>query len=267
MPDEVVFQLDNVNYYYSDGEKALTDITMQVTRGEKIVLLGTNGSGKSTLLKVLDGLLFPQQGTIYAFGERMEENSFARERFNFAFRQKVGFVFQNSEAQLFNPTVREEISFGPVHMGLDKQEIERRVDDIADMLGLMHILSRPPFKLSGGEKKKVAIASVLAVNPEVILLDEPTDGLDPRTKTWLINLIKQLNSAGKTLITATHDLDIVEDIAQRVMVFSEDHRLIASASPDQILGDKELLLRVNLVDEKYHRHIHGGDHRHYHSHD
>ncbi|MCL4439276.1 MAG: energy-coupling factor ABC transporter ATP-binding protein [Firmicutes bacterium] len=266
MPGEILYQLKNVSYNYPGGEEALSGISMSVNQGEKVVLLGANGCGKSTLLKVLDGLLFPQQGTIYSFGEIINEENLGREEFSFAFRRRVGFVFQNSEAQLFNPSVWEEIAFGPLQMGLDGPEIRRRVEGVMAMLGLENLKDRPPFKLSGGEKKKVAIASVLSINPEVILFDEPTSGLDPRTQNWLINLIRQLSGAGKTLITSTHNLNIVEEIADRVLVFSEDHRLVASGSPAEILSDRELLLQVNLVDEQFHRHMHNGSHRHYHAH-
>lgn len=266
MAGEILFQLKDVCFHYPGGEEALSGINLAVYRGEKVVLLGANGCGKSTLLKVLDGLLFPDRGNIYAFGEILSEENLAREEFNFAFRRRVGFVFQNSEAQLFNSSVWEEIAYGPAQMGLRPEEVRRRVDEVISMLGLEHIRERPPFKLSGGEKKKVAIASVLSINPEVLLLDEPTNGLDPRTRRWLIDLIRLLNEAGKTVITATHDLEMVEEIADRVFVFSEEHRLVTAGAPEEILSDRELLLRVNLVDEQFHCHVHGGDHRHYHAH-
>ncbi|OAT85757.1 energy-coupling factor ABC transporter ATP-binding protein [Desulfotomaculum copahuensis] len=266
MAGEILFQLKNVSYQYPGGEEALTGIDLSIYRGEKVVLLGANGCGKSTLLKVLDGLQFPGRGSIYAFGEILNEANLAREEFSFAFRRRVSFVFQNSEAQLFNPSVWEEIAFGPVQMGLEPGEVRRRVEGVIAMLGLEHVQDRPPFKLSGGEKKKVAIASVLSINPEMLLLDEPTNGLDPRTRRWLINLLRQLNAAGKTLVTATHDLDMVDEIADRVLVFSEDHRLVATGTPEEVLSDRELLLRVNLVDEQFHRHVHEGGHRHYHAH-
>ena len=262
----MLFQIQNVSYHYPDGEEALSDINMAIYQGEKVVLLGANGSGKSTLLKVLNGLLFPQQGTITSFGEILNEKNLSREEFSFAFRRRVGFVFQNSEAQLFNPSVWEEIAFGPVQMGLDNTEVSRRVNEVIAMLGLEHLKDRPPFKLSGGEKKKVAIASILSINPAMILLDEPTNGLDPRTQAWLVNLFRQLCAAGKTLITSTHNLDIVAEIADRVFVFGEDHRLVGSGSPAEILDNRELLIKVNLVDEQFHRHGHDGDHRHYHAH-
>lgn len=266
MCGEVLFELNRVSFHYPGGEEALSDINLNIYQGEKVALLGANGCGKSTLLKILDGLLFPQQGSVYAFGETLDEKNLSKEELNYAIRRRVGFIFQNSEAQLFNSSVWEEIAFGPVQMGLDDAEVKRRIDGIIAMLGLEQLKDRPPFKLSGGEKKKVALASVLSINPEVILLDEPTNGLDPRTQSWLINLIKQLNSAGKTIVTSTHNLDIVEEIADRVIVFSEDHRLVAAGTPGEILNNRELLLRVNLVDGHFHHHAHDGSHRHYHAH-
>ena len=261
-----MFVLDGVSYSYPSGEEALAGIDMSIEQGEKVVLLGANGCGKSTLLKLLNGLLFPQQGTIHCCGVQLSEETLRRESFTHDFRRRVAFVFQNSEAQLFNSSVWEEIAFGPLQMGIGEDEVRRRVDDVIAMLGLGHVRERPPFKLSGGEKKKVAIASVLSINPQVILMDEPTNGLDPRTQSWLIGLIKQLGAAGKSLVISTHHLDIVEEIADRVIVFGEDHRLVASGSPAEILSDRELLLAVNLVDDTFHRHVHEGGHRHYHAH-
>lgn len=266
MSDKIVFKLENVSYHYPSGEQALSDINLLINQGEKVVLLGANGCGKSTLLKLLDGLYFPQKGCISFWGQPVNEQSLGNQAFSFAFRRQVGFIFQNSEAQLFNSNVWEEIAFGPLQMGLSNAEIQQRVDSVITMLGLEQIKNRPLFKLSGGEKKKVALASVLSLNPDVILLDEPTNGLDPRTQSWLINLIKQLSLAGKTLITSTHNLDIVEEIADRVVVFSEDHRVVASGDPSEILSNRELLLRENLVDELFHHHGKDSGHCHYHTH-
>ena len=139
-------------------------------------------------------------------------------------------------------------------MGLTLPEIEERIEDIASLLEIAKLLDRPPFQLSGGEKKKVAIASALVINPEVLLLDEPTTGLDPRSQYWLVALLRKLHAAGKTLVTATHDLTIVPDIADRALVFSESHRLVADGPVDGILQGTELLLSVNLVHEHWHRH-------------
>lgn len=261
-----IFTLKNVSYSYIDGEPVLKNIDLTVEPGEKLVLLGANGSGKSTLQKILDGLLFPQEGEVYFYDELLNEETLQDEQFAQEFRRRVGFIFQNSDAQLFSPSVWEEIAFGPLQMDLTRQEVEARVKGVLAMLGLEPLRNRPPHLLSGGEKKKVAIASVLSINPEVLILDEPTNGLDPRTQRWLVNLLVELNRAGKTIITATHNLDIVEEIADRVAVFSEDHRLVAAGPPAQVLADRELLLAVNLIDEGFHRHVHESGHRHYHSH-
>jgi cobalt/nickel transport system ATP-binding protein len=263
---DTVFLLEKVSYHYPGGEIGLQEIDLKIHAKEKVVLLGANGSGKSTLLKVLDGLFFPQKGRVQAFGRVLDEKSLNADGFNFAFRRNVGFLFQNSEAQLFSSNVWEEVAFGPLHMNLSEPQVRQRVSEILELFDLKAIQDRPPFKLSGGEKKKVALASVLAINPGVLMLDEPTTDLDPRTQRWLIDILIQLGRTGKTLITATHDLEIVEEIADRVLVFDEDHRLVADGSPQEILSDKGLLLRVNLIDPRYHQHIHEGDHRHRHSH-
>lgn len=262
-----LFELNKVSYRYPGGETGLHDIDVTLYGKERIALLGANGSGKSTMLKILDGLLFPQGGTIRAFGRLFREKDLLRDGFGYFFRREVGFVFQNSEVQLFSSSVWEEIAFGPLQLKMSDEEVHRRVGDVLHLFDLENLKSRPPFKLSGGEKKKVALACVLAVNPSVLLLDEPTAGLDPRTKRWLIDMLVQLGRAGKAVVTATHDLEIVEEIAERVLVFSEDHRLVADGSSKEILSDKDLLLSVNLIDPRFHQHAHGGGHRHYHSHD
>jgi cobalt/nickel transport system ATP-binding protein len=264
---EPAFFLEKVSFHYPGGEIGLREIDLTIAQGERVVLLGANGSGKSTLLKVLDGLIFPQQGVVRAFGRTLDEKRLRGEGFNRWFRQQVGFVFQNSEAQLFSSNVWEEIAFGPLHLSLDQAEVRKRVNEILDFFELARVKDRPPFKLSGGEKRKVALAAVLAVNPGVLMLDEPATGLDPRTQRWLIDMLIRLGEAGKTLIAATHDLEIVEEIADRVLVFSEDHRLVAGGTPEEILSDKDLLLGVNLIDPRFHRHAHAGDHRHYHCHE
>src|SRR5581483_1794121 len=264
------FTLSNVSYAYGEGVVALRDVSLTIARGEKVAILGANGCGKSTLIKLLDGLLHPQSGTFTAFGEPVTETALRDEAFAYRFRRRVGFIFQNSDAQLFSPTVREEIAFGPLQMGLSREEIERRLADVVALLGIGRLLDRPPFQLSGGEKKKVAIASTLVVNPDVILLDEPTNGLDPRSQRWLVELLVALHAAGKTLVTATNDLSIVPEIADRALVFGEDHTLLAEGSSSAILADIPLLLRVNLIHEHWHRHgslFHSHSHHHDAEHD
>jgi cobalt/nickel transport system ATP-binding protein len=267
--DEAVstpFRLEGVTYQYPGGATGVQGIDLTIESGERVALLGANGSGKSTLLRVLDGLLFPQEGAVHAFGAALTEGELADEGSNALFRRRVGLVFQNAEAQLFSANVWEEIAFGPLHLGLEADEVRRRVAEVLEFAGLQGLRDRPPFRLSGGEKRKVALAAVLAVNPSVLLLDEPTTGLDPRTQRWLIDILVRLGAAGKTLVVATHDLDVVEEIADRVVVFDETHRLVADGTPRQVLLDRDLLLRVNLIDPRFHPHVHGGGHHHYHSH-
>lgn len=269
-----IFTLDAVSYAYGENVPALTDVTLRLHRGERVVILGANGSGKSTLIKLLDGLLFPQRGRFEAFGQLVTEAAMRDDSYAHRFRRRVGFIFQNSDAQLFSSTVREEIAFGPLQMSLPMEEVQRRITDIASLLEIEKLLDRPPFQLSGGEKKKVAIAAALVINPKVLLLDEPTNGLDPRSQHWLVDLLKRLHGVGKTLVTATHHMAIVPDIADRALVFSESHRLVADGLVKDILNDTELLLRVNLVHEHWHRHgdlwhshPHVHDHEHAHTHD
>ncbi|MEP7111787.1 MAG: ABC transporter ATP-binding protein [Ilumatobacteraceae bacterium] len=251
---ESVFTLSGVSYAYLDRFVALSNVSMTVARGEKVALLGANGCGKSTLLKILDGLLFADAGGFVAFGEVVTEDVLEDEQFNRAFRSRVGFVFQNSEAQVFSPTVREEVAFGPLNLGMSTDEVADRVDDTLAMLDIADLADRAPYQLSAGQKKRVAIASVLAMNPDVLLFDEPTAALDPRTQQWLVELIVELNDAGKTIVLATHDLETIDVLADRCLVFSEDHQLVGKGTPIDILGDRELLLSVNLIHERTHLH-------------
>ena len=238
--------VEKASYRYLERFPALDEVSLTVHQGEKVALLGANGCGKSTLLKLLDGLVFPDRGGYTAFDADVTEDHLEDEQFSRGFRSRIGFVFQNSDTQVFSPTVREEIAFGPLNMGLTRDEATERVNDTLAMLGIVELAERAPYQLSGGQKKRVAIASVLVMNPEVLLFDEPTAALDPRTQQWLIELIVELNAAGKTIVLATHDLDTLDRLADRCVVFSEDHRVAAQGPTEQILGDEELLVAVNL---------------------
>jgi cobalt/nickel transport system ATP-binding protein len=260
----MIFTVEDVRFDY-DAIPALEGVSFDIAAGEKIALLGANGSGKSTLLKMLDGLLFATGGSVTAFGEELTEAALRDEGFSRAFRRRVGFVFQNADVQLFSPTVRDEVAFGPLHLELPEDEIVRRVEDTIHILGLEHLRERAPFNLSGGEKKRVALASVLAINPDVLLFDEPTAGLDPKTASYLVELMRSLNEAGKTIVTTTQDLAIVNAIADRVLILGEDHRLVGEGSPAAVLKDRALLLEANLIHDHPHRHD-GVEHYHPHSH-
>lgn len=244
----------DASYAYLGRFPALDKVSIQVDAGEKVALVGANGCGKSTLLKLLNGLVFADGGSYHAFGEEVTESNLEDEQFSESFRARMGFVFQNSDAQVFSPTVRDEVAFGPLNMGLDQADVGARIDDILTMLDLTDLADRAPYQLSGGQKKRVAIASVLVMNPDVLLFDEPTAALDPRTQQWLIELIIELNHAGKTIVLATHDLSTLPVLADRCVVMGEDHRVAADGPPGQVLDDTRLLRSVNLIHEHAHRH-------------
>lgn len=260
-----LFEIRDVWFDY-EGIPALRGLSLTILQGERVTLLGANGSGKSTLLRLLDGLCFPAQGSIEFAGERLTAERLQDDNYALPFRRRVALVFQNPDVQLFNPTVFDEVAFAPLQLQWPKQQLLAKVEEALKLMGIAHLRDRPPFRLSGGEKKRVALASVLVLDPEVLLLDEPTATLDPRSQSQIIDLIQQWKGSLKTVITATHQLEIVEDIADRIVVL-EDGQLAAQGAPAEILSAHDLLLRANLVHA--HRHAHGGvvhSHPHIHSH-
>jgi cobalt/nickel transport system ATP-binding protein len=263
-PVPPILELDDVHYGYEAGIPALSGVSLSVLAGERIVVLGANGCGKSTLLKLMGGLIFPQRGVYRAFGRKISDPLLSRDPFGMFFRKEIGILFQNSDAQLFSPTVEDEIAFGPLQMNDPPEEVHSKVREAIDRFGIRGLAGRPPFALSGGEKKKVAIASVMVMDPQVLLLDEPTAGLDPRSSRALVDVIMEMETRGKTVITATHDLHIVSEVARRVIVFGDDRRVLASGTPETILSDRSLLLAANLV--HLHRHAHE-DYWHEHAHE
>jgi cobalt/nickel transport system ATP-binding protein len=258
-----VFTLQNVTYAYSAAVPVLADLNADFHAGERAVILGANGSGKSTLLALLDGLVFPSKGSIRAFGTLLSEDAFEDRVFSMDFRKRVALVFSNPDVQLFSSTVWDEIAFGPLQLGSPAGEVRDIVEQQLEALRIADLHDRAPYTLSDGQKKKVAIASSLATDPDVLLLDEPTNGLDPRTQVWLIELLNELHQKGKTIISATHDLSIAGDIADRAVVLSEDHTVAADGPYYDIVKNEELLLKVNLIHEHAHRH---GDKAHVHRH-
>lgn len=244
----LLFSLQDVAYRYDESAvPALTSIDLQVLHAETLVLLGSNGSGKSTLLKILDGLYFATSGSVEFEGKALSEASFKEEAFTYAFRSRVGFVFQESDAQLFMPNVEDELAFAPLQMDLSDDEVKARVEEALHELRIEPLRERAPHQLSGGEKKKVALASILTLRPDVWLMDEPTAGLDPRSCAWLSDFIQQLKQAGKTVVLATHDLALTRQVADRVYLLSEDHTLVARGSTEQILSNQSLLKDANLI--------------------
>jgi len=251
---EVLFELKDVHYSYLGKFPAVCGVDMTIRKGEKIAIIGANGTGKSTLLHLLDGLIFPDKGQLKAFGVPLTEDFINDGELSRNFRAKVGLVFQNADIQLFCPTVREDIVFGPLQLGVSDEEVHRRLQEISQVLGVEHLLDRVPHQLSVGEKRKVAMATVFAIDPDVLILDEPTAGLDPLTVRHIIDLILQANCKGKTIITSTHDLHVVAEIADTVYVFNQEKKIVRQGQTEGILSDRTFLEAHNLV------HVHGHSH-------
>lgn len=258
MPE--VLRLCDVGFGYAGQPATLHGVSFAVTPGEKIVLLGANGAGKSTLLKLIDGLIAPKTGSIAVFGDpltpaRLKDRIFARN-----FRRRVALLFQNPDAMLFQPTVRDEIAFGPRQLGL--ADIETRVAHWAAAFGLEANLERPPFRLSGGEKQKVCLAALLANDPDLLLLDEPTAALDPKSTGWLVDFLAGLP---QTVIVSTHNLSLAAELGSRAIVVA-DGLVLWDGPLAPLLRDMHLMVRANLA--HIHRHHHDGiDHAHFHAHD
>lgn len=259
-----MIEIKEVNYSYSDVN-ALNNINLQIEKGEAVALLGSNGSGKSTLLKLINGIISPDSGVYKFNNEEITHKKLQNSKFAKLLHQKIGFVFQNSDAQLFCSNVYDEIAFGLRQMEINEDEVDKRVKDCLDLLNIQDLKDRTPYHLSGGEKRKVAIACVLSLNPEVLVLDEPMNGLDPRTQRWLVEFLVKLNQAGKTLITSTHNLELVQDISNRSILFDETHTIVGDMPTEKLLEDIDLLKKVNLVDQYYHSHD-SKEHKHFHDH-
>jgi len=259
-----LFELKDVSFFYQ-RQPALKELSLHIGSGERIVLLGANGSGKSTLLRLLDALYFPCSGELRAFGRSISESAMADDETNFAFRKRVGLVFQNPDVQLFNPTVFDELAFGPLQLGWERQRILQGIDAVLKRFAIAHLRNRAPHRLSGGEKKRVALASVLILEPEVLLLDEPTAALDPESQGEVIRLLIDSRNSGRTIVTATHDLDIIEDIADFVFVLA-DGKLAGAGTPAEILANHSLLEKSHLLHAHWHVHSGGAAHCHRHEH-
>lgn len=211
-----MIELKDICFAY-DSEPVLNYFSMLVNDGETVVLQGENGCGKSTVLGILNGLLFADKGTYTFDGEEITEKTMKSQVFSKSFHKKIGYVFQNTELQLFCSSVQEEIAFGPMQMGLDEQEIQKRVDDMLRFLNIEKLRDKAPYHLSCGEKKKVAVASVLAVNPEVLILDEPFNFLDKASRVWMTEFLKSMKNAGKTIIIVTHSDELVQELDAHVI--------------------------------------------------
>ncbi len=261
---DCAFKIQNVSYSY-ESVAALRNLTLEIKRGERIALLGANGSGKSTLLRLLAGLAFAQTGSIAFHGEPLTQIRLEQEDFFLRFRRSVGIIFQNPDVQLFNASVFDEIAFGPLQMRWPKSEILRKVEEQLNVMGIASLRDRPPHRLSGGEKKRVALASVLVLDPEVLLLDEPTAALDPTSQKQILDLMSSWRNSPRTVVTATHDLGTLEDIADRCYVL-KNGGLEGAGCPVAVLHDVELLERARLLRRLPHVHGDGSISPHPHVH-
>ena len=249
-----MIKLENINYKYED-KTALDDISLNISKNEKVVLLGSNGSGKSTLLRFLAGLYFSNKGK-YLFEDKPITKKSAKKEF----RKKVGVLFQNPESMIFNPTVYDEIAFSLKEF--DFEDVEDRVQDIARKFDIEKLLKKSPLSLSGGEKQKIMLASILVYEPELLLLDEPTAAMDPRASGWFIDFLIDMK---KTVIVATHDLSHAYEMSERAIVISEEHKKIFDGEIEVLFEDLDLLqsanlihkhkVRKNIYDTKYHLHF------------
>ena len=236
-----MLEVKNIKYSYNADYQALKGVSLKVEKGEMVALLGKNGAGKSTLFLHLNGIYRPDEGQVFIDGEELKYDK----KSLLKFRQKVGIVFQNPDDQIFAPTVEEDVAFGPLNLGLSMEEVQDRVEDALARVGMSGFEKTAPHHLSGGQKKRVAIAGILAMKPEVMVLDEPTAGLDPQGVVDLSKLLRELNDEGITIIISTHEVDLVPDYAKKVFVLV-DGLLIAEGTPKEIFSKPEILDQANL---------------------
>ena len=247
-----MIKLNNITYNYEDNE-VLKDINFEIKEGEKIALLGSNGSGKSTLLRILAGLYFPK-------GEYYFEDTKITKKTAKTLRKNLGILFQNPDSMIFNPTVFDEIAFSLKEFGIS--DIEAKIQQIAKEFKISHLLDKSPLNLSGGEKQKVILAAILVYEPKILLLDEPTTAMDPRTTGWFIDFLIDIN---KTIILATHDLAVAYESCERAIVLDENHKIIYDGDIDELMKDLDILQKANLIHKHKHKHK-KFIHSHYHLH-
>jgi cobalt/nickel transport system ATP-binding protein len=220
-----IIQMNKVSFHYGQTQ-ALSKISLEIKKGESVAITGPNGSGKSTLLKLIAGIEFPTKGDYFFDQKPITENTLKDSLFSKSFHKRIGYVFQNSDVQLFCANVYDEIAFGPSQLGIGEEDVHSRVTDCLALLAIGHLEKREPYHLSEGEKKKVAIACVLSLNPDVIVLDEPLNNLDPKARLFLKDFLIRLNESGKTIISATHEYENVSGIFKRKIVLSEEHSIV-----------------------------------------
>ncbi len=236
-----IVKAEKVCYTYDDGTQALRGIDLEIAQGEKIAIMGANGSGKSTFFLHLNGVMKPKSGTIFIDGEPID---YSRKGL-LNVRKKVGIVFQDPDNQLFSANVVQEISFGALNLGLSEEEVRSRVDRVIKELNITEFKEKPTHFLSGGQKKRVAIADILVMDPQIIILDEPASALDPKHARLIDSIVDQLSEKGITVILSTHDVERALIWADRVVLFHEG-AVIGQGVPEEVFADDALLLKTNL---------------------
>ncbi len=238
---EVHLSTKNLSYTYPDGTHALKNINMEIYKGQKVAIMGPNGAGKSTLFSHFNGLTEPTSGHVEIDGKAIK---YDRDTL-LEVRQKVGIVFQDPNDQLFAPTVKEDVAFGPMNLGLSYEEVEKRVDEALKMVGMEKFKDKTPHHLSGGQQKRVAIAGIIAMRPEIMILDEPTAGLDPEGVEKVLNILDNLNKEGMSIVISSHDIEMVNEFAQKIFVLNEGE-ILESGDKHEIFSNKELLKKAHL---------------------
>lgn len=220
-----IINLSHISYNYEEVS-ALNDISLEIYAGELIFFTGPNGCGKSTLFKLLNGLIFPTKGEYYFDHKKIDKNTLQDNIFAKNFHKRIGYIFQNPDVQLFNATVYDEIAFGPRQMNLNEEIIHQRVNELLIYLNIQHLQDRPPYHLSGGEQKKVALAAILALNPDVLMIDEPLNGLDNKTRQWFKEFLMDFIKSNKTILISTHEQELLSLPHSRIIKFNDEHTIL-----------------------------------------
>ena len=220
-----IINLSHINYNYEEVS-ALNDISLEIYAGELIFFTGPNGCGKSTLFKLLNGLIFPTKGEYYFDNKKIDKNTLQDNIFAKNFHKRIGYIFQNPDVQLFNATVYDEIAFGPRQMNLNEEIIHQRINELLIYLNIQHLQDRPPYHLSGGEQKKVALAAILALNPDILMIDEPLNGLDNKTRQWFKDFLIDFIKANKTILISTHEQELLSLPHSRIIKFNDEHTIL-----------------------------------------
>lgn len=237
--DEILLQVEDLCYSYGQGEQVLKGINFTVKRGERIAVLGSNGAGKSTCFLNMNGVLWPQSGRILYLGKEIRKKDLHE------LRKNVGIVFQDADTQIIASTVYSEVSFGPMNLKLSREEVKRRVDAALDSMNLKEMKDRPPHYLSGGEKKRVSIADIIAMESQIVIFDEPTASLDPVHVEMVTDVLDNMSKMGKTLLISTHDVDFAYRWADRAVVFAQG-TILADGTVGEVFDNDRILEQANL---------------------